>query len=65
MDKDKTHNERVKEIQEKLRKRAKDLLSSPSLDEPSTLGSPQHIFSEDEESEDKPSKPPASDLAGC
>jgi len=58
-DSNKTYNERFKENQEKLRKRAKELLSDqPDEEEPQFIGNPENILEEDneEEKEKKPNK---------
>ena len=58
-DSTKTYNDRFKENQEKLKKRAKELLSEePDEEEPQFIGSPDNILEEDEEDGDekKPNK---------
>jgi hypothetical protein len=54
-----SYNERFKKNQEKLKKRAKELLSdTPDEDEPQFIGSPDNILEEedDDESETEPNK---------
>ncbi len=58
-DSNKTYNERFKENQEKLKKRANELLSdNPDEDEPQFIGNPKNILDEDndEKKEKKPNK---------
>ena len=48
-DSNESYNETFKKNQEKLKKRAEDLLSnSPDEDEPQCTGNPEKIFEEDE-----------------
>ena len=48
----KTYNERFKKNQEKLKKRAKELLSdAPNEEEPQFIGNPENILDEDIEKE--------------
>lgn len=57
-DSSKTYNERFKENQEKLKKRAKELLSeNPDEDEPQFIGNPENILEDDDEEEEKEKKP--------
>ena len=53
-----TYNEKFKRNQEKLKKRAEELLSNPpEEDEPQFIGNPDKIFEEDEdEIEKKPNE---------
>jgi hypothetical protein len=54
-----SYNERFKKNQEKLKKRAKELLSdTPDEDEPQFIGSPDNILEadDDDESETEPNK---------
>jgi hypothetical protein len=53
-----SYNERFKKNQEKLKKRAKELLSdTPDEDEPQFIGSPDNILeADDDENETEPNK---------
>jgi hypothetical protein len=53
-----SYNERFKKNQEKLKKRAKELLSdTPDEDEPQFIGSPDNILeADDDESETEPNE---------
>ena len=58
MGKSTSYNERFKRNQEKLKKRAKELLSGePDEDEPQSMGDPTKIFEEDEDDDAKPKHP--------
>ena len=49
-EKHKSNNERLKEIQEKLKKRSEEIFENgPDFDEPQHIGDPSKIFEDDDE----------------
>ena len=50
-EKHKSNNERLKDIQEKLKKRSEEIFENgPDFDEPQHTGDPSKIFEDDDES---------------
>jgi hypothetical protein len=55
-DKQKSNNERLKEIREKLKKRSEEIFDrGPDFDEPQYTGDPSKIFEDDEAGENSES----------
>lgn len=51
-EKHKSNNERLQEIQEKLKNRSEEMFANgPDFDEPQYIGGPSKIFEDDERSE--------------
>ena len=55
-EKHKSNNERLKEIQEKLKKRSEEIFENgPDFDEPQHTGDPSKVFEDDEVGDDSES----------
>jgi hypothetical protein len=53
-EKNKSYNDQLKEIQEKLKKRSQEIFSEgPDFDEPQYTGEPSKIFDEEDETNER------------